>query len=89
MHNRSGARPTTVAVGGSALFILIYTSGAAGQPKGVEVPVWALASFEAYMRFGIISGIRTSIGMPLILGGLMASLAGSSLRCFSDVPLYC
>ncbi len=84
VHNRSGARPTTVAVGGSALFILIYTSGATGQPKGVEVPVWALASFEAYMRFGIdlrdtdiywdaadpgwAYGLFSGIVSPLLLG---------------------
>jgi acetyl-CoA synthetase len=33
--------------------ILIYTSGTTGQPKGVEVPVRALASFAAYLRFGL------------------------------------
>lgn len=35
------------------LFIIIYTSGTTGHPKGVEVPVFALAAFEAYMRFGL------------------------------------
>lgn len=35
------------------LFILIYTSGTTGHPKGVEVPVRALAAFESYMRFGL------------------------------------
>lgn len=35
------------------LLVLIYTSGTTGQPKGVEVPVFALASFEGYMRFGL------------------------------------
>ncbi len=33
--------------------ILIYTSGTTGEPRGVEVPVKALASIEAYMRFGL------------------------------------
>src|SRR5205823_5749857 len=36
------ARPVTVS--GDDLLILIYTSGTTGQPKGVEVPVRALAS---------------------------------------------
>lgn len=34
-------------------FILIYTSGTTGDPKGVDVPVFALSAFEAYMRFGL------------------------------------
>ncbi len=34
-------------------FILIFTSGTTGQPKGVEVPVKALASFETYMRLAL------------------------------------
>ncbi len=33
--------------------ILLYTSGTTGQPKGVVVPVWALAAFETYMRLGL------------------------------------
>jgi acetyl-CoA synthetase len=42
-----------VRVTGDDLLILIYTSGTTGHPKGVEVPLRALASFEAYMRFGL------------------------------------
>ena len=41
------------AVLGDAPMIVIYTSGTTGQPKGVQIPVRALAAFEAYMRFGI------------------------------------
>lgn len=33
--------------------ILIYTSGTTGDPKGVDVPVFAISAFEAYMRFGL------------------------------------
>jgi acetyl-CoA synthetase len=44
-------RPVTVS--GDDLLIQIYTSGTTGQPKGVEVPVRALASFAAYLRFGL------------------------------------
>jgi acetyl-CoA synthetase len=34
-------------------FILLYTSGTTGKPKGVPVPVRALASFHAYLRWGL------------------------------------
>ncbi len=41
------------ALGGDAPLIHIYTSGTTGAPKGVVVPIRALASFHAYMEFGI------------------------------------
>ena len=44
---------TPVVGTGEDVLILIYTSGTTGEPKGVEVPVKALASMEAYMRFGL------------------------------------
>jgi acetyl-CoA synthetase len=40
------------AVGGDAPLIHIYTSGTTGNPKGVVVPVRALAAFHAYTEFG-------------------------------------
>ncbi len=43
----------TVSVSGEDPVVQLYTSGTEGNPKGVGVPVWALASFEAYMRFGL------------------------------------
>lgn len=41
-----------VAVGGDGPIIHIYTSGTTGAPKGVVVPMRALASFQAYAEFG-------------------------------------
>lgn len=43
----------SVAVGGDGTLILLFTSGTTGAPKGVPVPVKALASFVAYMHFGL------------------------------------
>jgi acetyl-CoA synthetase len=42
-----------VALGGDAPFIHIYTSGTTGRPKGVVVPIKALAGFQAYAEFGL------------------------------------
>lgn len=44
------------AMGGNAPLIHIYTSGTTGNPKGVIVPIRALAAFQAYAEFGL--GIR-------------------------------
>ena len=40
-------------LGGEAPFINIYTSGTTGTPKGVVVPLRALASFRAYAEFAL------------------------------------
>ncbi|WUR84390.1 AMP-binding protein [Streptomyces phaeochromogenes] len=42
-----------VAVGGDATLVQLFTSGTTGTPKGVPVPVKALASFQAYLEFGL------------------------------------
>jgi hypothetical protein len=39
-------------MGGDAPLIQIYTSGTTGNPKGVVVPIRALAAFQAYTEFG-------------------------------------
>ncbi|MFT4045008.1 MAG: AMP-binding protein [Gordonia sp. (in: high G+C Gram-positive bacteria)] len=49
----SAPYPGSVAVGGNGPLILLFTSGTTGAPKGVPVPVRALASFTAYMHFGL------------------------------------
>ncbi|MGV9796736.1 AMP-binding protein [Mycobacterium sp. NPDC003449] len=44
---------TSVAVGGDGELILLFTSGTTGPPKGVPVPLRALAAFTAYLRYGL------------------------------------
>jgi Acyl-coenzyme A synthetases/AMP-(fatty) acid ligases len=42
-----------VSVGGDGLLVEIFTSGTTGDPKGVPVPVRALAAFHSYLAFGL------------------------------------
>ncbi|WP_163746204.1 AMP-binding protein [Mycolicibacterium helvum] len=43
----------SVTVGGDGALILLFTSGTTGSPKGVVVPLRALASIVTYMRWGL------------------------------------
>lgn len=43
----------SVTVGGDGAVILLFTSGTTGSPKGVVVPLRALASIVTYMRWGL------------------------------------
>lgn len=51
----SGEEPEaqSVAVGGDGALVLLFTSGTTGTPKGVPVPLRALASFHAYLDLGL------------------------------------
>ncbi|GDY59167.1 hypothetical protein SVIO_097900 [Streptomyces violaceusniger] len=42
-----------VAVGGDGLIVELFTSGTAGTPKAVPIPLWAVASFAMYQQFGL------------------------------------
>ncbi|MFZ3572222.1 AMP-binding protein [Streptomyces sp. BH034] len=42
-----------VALGGNAVLVQLFTSGTTGTPKSVPVPVKALASFQAYLEYGL------------------------------------
>jgi acetyl-CoA synthetase len=69
-------------LGPDELLILIYTSGTTGQPKGVEVPVRALGSFLAYLRFGLDvrdDDVHWNVGDPGWAYGLYYGLVGSLL----------
>lgn len=45
-------RPAAV-TGSDAPMVMIFTSGTTGTPKGVPVPVFALASFHEYVEIGL------------------------------------
>lgn len=51
-----GPSPAAAALGGDAPIIQIYTSGTTGSPKGVLVPLRALASFQIYAEYAL--GLR-------------------------------
>ncbi|WP_427018557.1 AMP-binding protein [Pseudarthrobacter sp. P1] len=42
-----------VAVGGDGLLAQLFTSGTTGEPKGVPIPLRAVASFAGYQEFGL------------------------------------
>jgi acetyl-CoA synthetase len=69
-------------IGGGDPFILIYTSGTTGHPKGVVVPVRALAAFETYLRFGFdlrYDDVFWNIADPGWAYGLYYALVGPLL----------
>ncbi|MFC4126553.1 AMP-binding protein [Nocardia rhizosphaerae] len=52
-HAADDPRAAPVAVGGDGLLVQLFTSGTTGTPKGVPIPVRALASFHAYQEFAL------------------------------------
>ena len=52
-HTSDEPGASAVTVGGDGLLVELFTSGTTGTPKGVPVPVRALASFHAYQEFGL------------------------------------
>jgi acetyl-CoA synthetase len=52
-HTPAEPAGASAAVGGDGPLVLLFTSGTTGTPKGVPVPVRALASFQAYLEFGL------------------------------------
>ncbi|ABK73027.1 acyl-CoA synthetase [Mycolicibacterium smegmatis] len=52
-HDGVSTAEMTAVTGGSGTLVELFTSGTTGSPKGVAVPLRALASFHAYQEFGL------------------------------------
>ncbi|MGH9229041.1 MAG: AMP-binding protein [Acidimicrobiales bacterium] len=98
---RTAPRLSTRAVGGDEALLLLFTSGTTGPPKGVELPVRALAGFVAYLDFGLdlrdddvywnavgpgwAYGLYYAIIAPLAAGQALRTPQTPSCRRRSDV----
>ena len=45
--------PLAAAVGGRGAMVRMYTSGTTGRPKGVAIPVLAMATWQLYLELGL------------------------------------
>ncbi|MCL2536083.1 MAG: AMP-binding protein, partial [Nocardiaceae bacterium] len=52
-HSADDPRGAAVALGGDAPIVRLFTSGTTGTPKGVPVPIRALAAFRSYIECGL------------------------------------
>lgn len=52
-HDDATIPESAAVVGGDGTLVQLFTSGTTGPPKGVPVPLRALASFHAYQEFGL------------------------------------
>ncbi|MFD4366558.1 AMP-binding protein [Rhodococcus sp. NPDC058521] len=52
-HSAGDPNGAAAVVGGDGPMVQLFTSGTTGTPKGVPVPVRALASFHAYQEYGL------------------------------------
>lgn len=52
-YNGDEPEAAAAVTGGGAPLVQLFTSGTTGTPKGVPVPVRALASFQAYLEYGL------------------------------------
>ncbi|MEV6554755.1 AMP-binding protein [Nocardia sp. NPDC051756] len=53
VHADHAPTPPAVAIGGDGLMVELFTSGTTGTPKGVPIPLRALAAFQAYQEFAL------------------------------------
>jgi acetyl-CoA synthetase len=49
----TGSAAPMMAVGGAGALVRMYTSGTTGRPKGVAIPVAAMATWQLYLEFGL------------------------------------